>query len=56
VLFQYLEENLGALKVKLSADEVNQVRKLAEDADNVEGPRYPSGGDELLYVDTPERK
>lgn len=47
----HFEENMGALKVELTAEEVQQIRELAVKAD-VRGERYPP---ELLansYVDT----
>jgi diketogulonate reductase-like aldo/keto reductase len=50
---QYLTENLKALDVKLSADEVKQVRELVEKADAAQGDRYPPGVMEMLYADTP---
>ncbi|KZS97315.1 Aldo/keto reductase [Sistotremastrum niveocremeum HHB9708] len=53
---KYLNENLGAYKVHLTPDEVKEIRVLAEDADAVEGDRYPPGFQEMLFADTPERK
>ncbi|KAJ7606948.1 Aldo/keto reductase [Mycena polygramma] len=50
---KYLEENLGAAKIKLSAEDVAAVRKLAVDADAQQGERYPPGLAEVLFVDTP---
>ncbi|KAL0958696.1 hypothetical protein HGRIS_014028 [Hohenbuehelia grisea] len=53
---KYLESNLGAANVKLTPEEVKEVRELAEQAEKaVAGaPRYPPGMAELLFVDTPE--
>ncbi|KAI0266189.1 Aldo/keto reductase [Gloeopeniophorella convolvens] len=48
-----LEENLGALKVQLSADEIAQVRKIAERADAIPGGRYPDFLMKTVFVDTP---
>ncbi|KAJ6564527.1 NADP-dependent oxidoreductase domain-containing protein [Mycena capillaripes] len=50
---KYLEENLAAAKVTLSAEDVAAVRKLAVDADAQQGERYPPGLAEVLFVDTP---
>ncbi|KAJ6557146.1 Aldo/keto reductase [Mycena sp. CBHHK59/15] len=50
---KYLEENLGAVKVVLSAEDVAAVRKLAVDADAQQGERYPPGLVEVMFVDTP---
>lgn len=49
-----LEENLGALKVKLSADEVAEIRTAVEAAE-VAGSRYPEGFAKSLFADTPAR-
>jgi len=48
---KYLEENLAAVKVKLSPEAVQEVRKIAESADWVAGDRYPPGMG--LYGETP---
>jgi diketogulonate reductase-like aldo/keto reductase len=54
---QYLHENMGALKVTLSEEDVAQVRKLVNEADQVlEGNRYPPGHMEMLFQETPELK
>ncbi|KAI0063909.1 Aldo/keto reductase [Artomyces pyxidatus] len=50
---KYLRENLGALDVQLTSDDVQDVRRIAEDADNFEEGRYPPGLQELLFADTP---
>lgn len=50
---KYLEENLGALDVMLSDDEVAEIRKLIE-ATEVHGGRYPPGFMKSLFADTPE--
>ncbi|KAF8268082.1 Aldo/keto reductase [Lactarius quietus] len=50
---KYLNENLGSLNVRLSPEEVQEVRNIAERADSVLGERYPAGMLETLYVNTP---
>jgi len=49
---KYLEENLGALDVKLTKDEEKQIRGLVENAE-VHGLRYPEGMMSYLFADTP---
>jgi aryl-alcohol dehydrogenase-like predicted oxidoreductase len=48
-----LEENIGALSVELSAEEVKTIRDAVEKA-GVKGERYPPGWDDVLFADTPE--
>ncbi|KAK0187238.1 NADP-dependent oxidoreductase domain-containing protein [Armillaria mellea] len=50
---KYLEENLGAAKVKLSQDEIIAIRKLAEESD-VPGTRYSVAGMSSVLQGTPE--
>ncbi|KAG0708020.1 Aldo keto reductase [Suillus ampliporus] len=50
---KYLEENVGAIKVSLSPESVQEVRTIAEKADWVVGDRYPAGSMEALYAETP---
>ncbi|KAJ7256198.1 Aldo/keto reductase [Mycena haematopus] len=50
---KYLEENLAAVKVTLSPEDVSAIRQLAVDADAQQGERYPPGISELLFVETP---
>ncbi len=50
---KYLDENLGALKLKLSDEEVAEVRKLAEAADKTLGDRYNAASMKMLLLDTP---
>jgi aryl-alcohol dehydrogenase-like predicted oxidoreductase len=50
-----LEENLGALKIKLSKEEEQRIRKLCEEAEVV-GGRYPEAMSSALFADTPEEK
>jgi len=52
---KYLKENLGAAKIKLSPEEVAQLRKIADEANaNSQGDRYPTAAMHLLFVDTAE--
>ena len=44
---------MAARNVTLSADDTAAIRKLAEDADNTLGPRYPPAFQALVLVDTP---
>ena len=50
---KYLEENLGALGVKLTDQEDEEIRKAVEGAEVV-GVRYPEGMAAGLFGDTPE--
>jgi aryl-alcohol dehydrogenase-like predicted oxidoreductase len=50
---KYLEENLGALNVKLTKDEEQDIRKGIE-ACEVHGARYPDKMGGNLFADTPE--
>lgn len=50
---KYLEENLGALDVKLSMEEEKEIRGLVEGAE-VHGTRYPEAMMASLFADTPE--
>jgi len=52
---KYLEENLGALEVKLSDEEEKEIRALVEKAE-VHGLRYPEMMVGHLFADTPELK
>lgn len=47
-----MEENVGALSVKLTEDEVKEVRDLIE-ATEVYGLRYPDVMMNTLFADTP---
>jgi hypothetical protein len=40
--------------VKLSHEEVAEIRALVEKADAAQGERYPPGRMEMLYAETPE--
>jgi len=50
---KYLEENLGALNVKLSAEELASIRKAIESTE-VHGTRYPQAMLGALFADTPK--
>jgi aryl-alcohol dehydrogenase-like predicted oxidoreductase len=52
---KYLEENLAALEVKLSAEEEKEIRTLVEGAEVI-GGRYAEGSGGHLFADTPELK
>ncbi|TVY85091.1 Aldo-keto reductase yakc [NADP(+)] [Lachnellula suecica] len=52
---KYLEENLGALNVKLSDSEEKEIRDLVENAE-VHGGRYPEAFAGHLFADTPPLK
>jgi len=47
-----LKENLGALSVKLTAEENDVIRKATEEAE-VHGSRYPEAHSKNLFADTP---
>ncbi|TFK39308.1 NADP-dependent oxidoreductase domain-containing protein [Crucibulum laeve] len=51
---KYLNENVGASKVKLTDVEVGEVRKIARDAGASDAARYPVAQLGSLFVDTPE--
>jgi hypothetical protein len=50
---QYLEENIAAGKLKLSAEDVQTVRDLTAQAGAGLGERYPAGMIALAFADTP---
>ncbi|KLO10586.1 Aldo keto reductase [Schizopora paradoxa] len=50
---KYLEENMGALKVKLTANDLEEIRKKAESAETLRAQRYPPGMQEQLFAETP---
>ncbi|KAF9010972.1 Aldo/keto reductase [Hymenopellis radicata] len=52
---KYLLENVGAANVKLTPDEVAEIRKVAEETE-LPGGRYADGFLQLTYVDSPELK
>ena len=50
---KYLEENLGALEVKLTKEEEQEMRKVVDKAE-VHGTRYPESFMSRCFADTPE--
>ncbi|KAI0371351.1 Aldo/keto reductase [Pilatotrama ljubarskyi] len=48
-----LKENLDSVNVKLSPEDVQEVRKIAAEADAAKGPRYPARLHAILFADTP---
>jgi len=50
---KYLEENLGALKVEFTKEELSEIREIAEKAE-VKGERYAPESMALLFADTIE--
>ncbi|KAI0711525.1 Aldo/keto reductase [Earliella scabrosa] len=48
-----LKENLGALKVRLTPEDVAEVRKYADAANATVGDRYPRSLQHSLFIDTP---
>ncbi|QRV87714.1 aldo/keto reductase family protein [Ceratobasidium sp. AG-Ba] len=50
---KYAEENLGALKIQLSAEEIKAIRQAIVETE-LTGDQYPAGFMEALYGDTPE--
>ena len=45
------DENMGALRVKISKDEENEIRHLITNTE-VKGTRYPEALSKSLFVDT----
>ncbi|KAI0747134.1 Aldo/keto reductase [Daedaleopsis nitida] len=48
-----IKENMAAQALKLTAEEIEEIRKLAVAADNTLGERYPPFYQDLVMVDTP---
>ncbi|KAI0371350.1 Aldo/keto reductase [Pilatotrama ljubarskyi] len=48
-----LQENLDSVNIKLSPEDVQEVREIAVRADAANGPRYPARLQAVLYADTP---
>ncbi|KAJ7233045.1 NADP-dependent oxidoreductase domain-containing protein [Mycena rebaudengoi] len=53
---KYMDENLGALKVKLTSADLELIRDYIEKSNANKGDRYPAWGMGLAYLDTPELK
>lgn len=52
---KYLEENMGALNVKLTKEEDKEIRAAVEAAE-IHGDRYPESAMATLFADTPALK
>ncbi|KAJ3556882.1 hypothetical protein NM688_g1780 [Phlebia brevispora] len=50
---KYLDENLGALNIVLTPEELQEVREIAEKADAAQGDRQPPEFMRVQYGDTP---
>jgi len=50
---KYLEENIKASSIKLSAEEIQELRAIAVEGDAIVGDRYGPGMQEQLFQDTP---
>ncbi|KAJ1305401.1 hypothetical protein OPQ81_000414 [Rhizoctonia solani] len=50
---KYAEENIGALRVNLSPEDIKSIRKAITETE-VTGDQYPSVYMQFLYGDTPE--
>lgn len=54
---KYIDENLGAAKVKLTQADLDKIRELVNESEkNLTGDRYPPGFMEQVMVDTPPFK
>ncbi|KAF8970341.1 NADP-dependent oxidoreductase domain-containing protein [Flammula alnicola] len=51
---KYLKENLAAAKIKLSPQEIAEVREIANKVDATVGARYPPASMQWVLADTPE--
>jgi len=51
---KYLEENMGTLQVKLTTNDLEEIRNKAEGAETLRVARYPPGMLEQLFAETPE--
>lgn len=49
-----MKENLGGVNVKLSPEEVAEIRDMADKADAINGARYGGTLADYCFVDTPE--
>jgi aryl-alcohol dehydrogenase-like predicted oxidoreductase len=49
------KENMGALQIELTPEDVKKVREAAEHADKaIQGERYPAGMWQAVFAETPE--
>ncbi len=53
---KYLDENMGALNVKLTKEEVRLIRDAVESAGETSGDRYPELMQKVNFMDTPPLK
>ncbi|KAJ7209412.1 NADP-dependent oxidoreductase domain-containing protein [Mycena rebaudengoi] len=53
---KYLEDNLAAVNVKLSKEDLQSIRDVAKAADAIQGERYPAIYMADLFAETPELK
>ncbi|KAJ7292449.1 NADP-dependent oxidoreductase domain-containing protein [Mycena rebaudengoi] len=53
---KYLEDNLAAVNVKLSKEDLQLIRDVAKAADAIQGERYPAIYMADLFAETPELK
>ena len=51
---QTMQENIGALNVKLSPEELQEIRQLAETSEAANGARHPEWFPVQSFVDTPK--
>ncbi|KIK60264.1 hypothetical protein GYMLUDRAFT_97303 [Collybiopsis luxurians FD-317 M1] len=51
---KYLLENVGAAAVKLSQEEIDTIRKIAEEADQLPGDRFQPGWRDIAYTESPQ--
>jgi diketogulonate reductase-like aldo/keto reductase len=49
-----VKENVAAAEVKLSKEEVAEIRKLAEETE-LPGARYGAGWIDMVYIESPEK-
>jgi hypothetical protein len=52
-ILQNLKENIDAGKIKLSPEDVQAVRDVADKANAAQGDRYPEAFMKALFADTP---
>lgn len=50
---QNFKENMEAGKIKLSPEDIQAVREVADKANAAQGNRYPEGYMKALFADTP---
>ncbi|KAJ7281059.1 NADP-dependent oxidoreductase domain-containing protein [Mycena rebaudengoi] len=53
---KYLEDNLAAINLKLSKEDLQKIRAVAKEADAAQGERYPPALVASMFVETPELK